>query len=97
MGFCLLSLTGAVIFHSALATGDIYALDSYAIYEGLLAPENIIGTNLQVLKLHINLFFVDILTISTFQNLINFLASVVGWALLVPLWQPQEKVQDRSI
>ena len=36
-----------------MATGDIYALDSYAIYEGLLSPENIIGTNLQVIKSNI--------------------------------------------
>merc|ERR1712156_668856 len=47
-----------------------------AIYDGLLAPENIIGTNL--------------------QNLVNFVASVVGWALLVPLYQPQKRTgKDR--
>jgi len=71
MGFQLFLIIG-VIVHSCFATGNIYALDSAAIYEGLLAPENIIGTNL--------------------QNLINFVASVVGWAMLVPLYQPPERV-----
>ena len=50
MGFQLFLIIG-VIVHSCFATGNIYALDSAAIYEGLLAPENIIGTNLQVKKL----------------------------------------------
>ena len=39
-----------IIVHSCAATGNIYALDSVAIYDGLLMPENIIGTNLQVIK-----------------------------------------------
>ena len=98
MGFQLFLIIG-VIVHSCFATGNIYALDSAAIYEGLLAPENIIGTNLQVKKLPLVLlqitaifllfFFVRIFS---FQNLINFVASVVGWAMLVPLYQPPERV-----
>ena len=92
MGFCLIFI--GIIVHSCSATGDIYALDSVAIYDGLLSPENIIGTNLQVK----NSLILDVLTIFSFQNLINFVASVVGWALLVPLWQPQERVcMDRPI
>merc|ERR1712080_661840 len=71
MGFHLILIIG-VIVHSCSGTGNIYALDSAAIYEGLISPENIIRTNL--------------------QNLINFVASVVGWALLVPLYQPPEMV-----
>merc|ERR1712110_234230 len=72
MSFFLLTLIG-LIFDPSLATGNIYALDSLAIYDGLLMPENIIGTNL--------------------QNLVNFVASVVGWAFLVPLWRPQERAR----
>ena len=92
MGFCLILI--GVIVHSCFVTGNIYALDSVAIYDGLLMPENVIGTNLQV----INSLILNVLTIFSFQNLINFVASVVGWALLVPLWQPQERVwMDRPI
>ena len=46
MGFYLILI--GVIVHSCSATGNIYALDTVAIYDGLLMPENIIGTNLQV-------------------------------------------------
>ena len=48
MGFCLILI--GVIIHSCSATGNIYALDSVAIYDGLFMPENIIGTNLQVIN-----------------------------------------------
>ena len=52
MGFCLILI--GVIIHSCSATGNIYALDSVAIYDGLFMPENIIGTNLQV-KIVVNI------------------------------------------
>ena len=95
MSFFLLTLIGLIIDPS-LATGNIYALDSLAIYDGLLMPENIIGTNLQVRKAIEYTTCHNLLTsvfgILNFQNLVNFVASVVGWAFLVPLWRPQERV-----
>ena len=94
MSFFLLTLIGLIIDPS-LATGNIYALDSLAIYDGLLMPENIIGTNLQVRKaiVYTNCHkLTSVFGILNFQNLVNFVASVVGWAFLVPLWRPQERV-----
>ena len=46
-----LTILMVVIFHIyTAATESISSLDTMAIYDGLLAPENIIGTNLQVTK-----------------------------------------------
>ena len=46
-----LTILLVVIFHIyTAATESISSLDTMAIYDGLLAPENIIGTNLQVTK-----------------------------------------------
>ena len=46
-----LTIVLMVIFHiCTAATESISSLDTMAIYDGLLAPENIIGTNLQVAK-----------------------------------------------
>ena len=132
-----LTILMVVIFHiCTTATESISSLDTMAIYDGLLAPENIIGTNLQVTKTIVYgpsrssfclslAFCVDHLSINPTkrrvqqcttrtiakllrkipqnlvnlnfeeknpQNLVNFVASVVGWALLVPLYQPQERV-----
>ena len=50
-----LTILMVVIFHiCTTATESISSLDTMAIYDGLLAPENIIGTNLQVTKMIVN-------------------------------------------
>ena len=49
-----LTILIVVIFNICTATESISSLDTMAIYDGLLAPENIIGTNLQVAKTIVN-------------------------------------------
>ena len=49
-----LTILMVVIFNICTATESISSLDTMAIYDGLLAPENIIGTNLQVTKMIVN-------------------------------------------
>ena len=54
-GWLSLTILMVVIFHiCTTATESISSLDTMAIYDGLLAPENIIGTNLQVTKMIVN-------------------------------------------